>query len=180
MILTLSHGTCVSLLFILKSGQCTGFSFSSLLSHCLLVYFHFLFLSLSICLCHHARPYSGSLTWTNQAPWAPMRWGWLLNQQVLFLFISIWEREEKHKSQGLFVFPSQLWKVFLMGYGLNIYCFIKLSILLWTDSPCPGFKLTNQLFQLIILRYTEADMAVDFDNFVTCLVRLETMFSESH
>ncbi|KAM6959872.1 calpain-1 catalytic subunit [Tautogolabrus adspersus] len=39
-----------------------------------------------------------------------------------------------------------------------------------------GFKLTNQLFQLIILRYTEADMAVDFDNFVTCLVRLETMY----
>uniref|UniRef100_A0A665WYQ3 Calpain-1 catalytic subunit n=1 Tax=Echeneis naucrates TaxID=173247 RepID=A0A665WYQ3_ECHNA len=39
-----------------------------------------------------------------------------------------------------------------------------------------GFKLTNHLFQLIILRYTEDDMAVDFDNFVTCLVRLETMF----
>ncbi|KAK5858621.1 hypothetical protein PBY51_002748 [Eleginops maclovinus] len=43
-----------------------------------------------------------------------------------------------------------------------------------------GFKLTNQLFQLIILRYTEADMAVDFDNFVTCLVRLETMFKTFH
>uniref|UniRef100_A0A8C9XJC2 Calpain-1 catalytic subunit n=1 Tax=Sander lucioperca TaxID=283035 RepID=A0A8C9XJC2_SANLU len=41
-----------------------------------------------------------------------------------------------------------------------------------------GFKLTNQLFQLIILRYTEDDMSLDFDNFVTCLVRLETMFSE--
>ncbi|XP_070710779.1 calpain-1 catalytic subunit [Pempheris klunzingeri] len=39
-----------------------------------------------------------------------------------------------------------------------------------------GFKLTNKLFQLIILRYTEADMSVDFDNFVTCLVRLETMY----
>ncbi|CAF97036.1 unnamed protein product, partial [Tetraodon nigroviridis] len=39
-----------------------------------------------------------------------------------------------------------------------------------------GFKLTNNLFQLIILRYTEADMSVDFDNFVTCLVRLETMY----
>ncbi|XP_070786094.1 calpain-1 catalytic subunit [Enoplosus armatus] len=38
-----------------------------------------------------------------------------------------------------------------------------------------GFTLTNHLFQLIILRYTEADMSVDFDNFVTCLVRLETM-----
>lgn len=41
-----------------------------------------------------------------------------------------------------------------------------------------GFKLTNSLFQLLILRYTEADMSVDFDNFVTCLVRLETMYSE--
>lgn len=41
-----------------------------------------------------------------------------------------------------------------------------------------GFKLTNHLFQLIILRYTEEDMAVDFDNFVTCLVRLESMFSK--
>lgn len=39
-----------------------------------------------------------------------------------------------------------------------------------------GFNLNNQLFQLIILRYTEADMTVDFDNFVTCLVRLETMY----
>uniref|UniRef100_A0A8C1XHY6 Calpain-1 catalytic subunit n=1 Tax=Cyprinus carpio TaxID=7962 RepID=A0A8C1XHY6_CYPCA len=42
-----------------------------------------------------------------------------------------------------------------------------------------GFKLNNHLFQLIILRYTEEDLSVDFDNFVTCLVRLETMFSES-
>uniref|UniRef100_A0A3B5LQY7 Calpain-1 catalytic subunit n=1 Tax=Xiphophorus couchianus TaxID=32473 RepID=A0A3B5LQY7_9TELE len=41
-----------------------------------------------------------------------------------------------------------------------------------------GFKLNNHLFQLIILRYTEEDMSIDFDNFVTCLVRLETMFSE--
>lgn len=41
-----------------------------------------------------------------------------------------------------------------------------------------GFKLDNRIFQLIILRYTEQDLNVDFDNFVTCLVRLETMFSE--
>uniref|UniRef100_A0A672LS98 Calpain-1 catalytic subunit n=1 Tax=Sinocyclocheilus grahami TaxID=75366 RepID=A0A672LS98_SINGR len=40
-----------------------------------------------------------------------------------------------------------------------------------------GFKLNNHLFQLIILRYTEEDLSVDFDNFVTCLVRLETMFN---
>ncbi|CAM4669289.1 unnamed protein product [Leuciscus chuanchicus] len=38
------------------------------------------------------------------------------------------------------------------------------------------FKLTNNLFQLIILRYAKADLNVDFDNFVACLIRLETMF----
>ncbi|KAK7909938.1 hypothetical protein WMY93_014622 [Mugilogobius chulae] len=43
-----------------------------------------------------------------------------------------------------------------------------------------GFNLNNQLFQLIILRYTEADMTVDFDNFVTCLVRLESMYKTFH
>uniref|UniRef100_A0A8B9HAM3 Calpain-1 catalytic subunit n=1 Tax=Astyanax mexicanus TaxID=7994 RepID=A0A8B9HAM3_ASTMX len=41
-----------------------------------------------------------------------------------------------------------------------------------------GFKLTNNLFQLIILRYAKPDLNVDFDNFVTCLIRLESMFKE--
>uniref|UniRef100_A0A8D0TBX2 Calpain-1 catalytic subunit n=1 Tax=Sus scrofa TaxID=9823 RepID=A0A8D0TBX2_PIG len=39
-----------------------------------------------------------------------------------------------------------------------------------------GFKLNKKLFELIITRYSEPDLAVDFDNFVCCLVRLETMF----
>uniref|UniRef100_A0A3B4DUU9 Calpain-1 catalytic subunit n=1 Tax=Pygocentrus nattereri TaxID=42514 RepID=A0A3B4DUU9_PYGNA len=39
-----------------------------------------------------------------------------------------------------------------------------------------GFKLTNHLFQLIILRYAKPDLNVDFDSFVTCLIRLESMF----
>nr|XP_055035903.1 calpain-1 catalytic subunit [Misgurnus anguillicaudatus] len=39
-----------------------------------------------------------------------------------------------------------------------------------------GFKLTNNLFQLIILRYAKPDLNVDFDGFVSCLIRLETMF----
>uniref|UniRef100_A0A673INC5 EF-hand domain-containing protein n=1 Tax=Sinocyclocheilus rhinocerous TaxID=307959 RepID=A0A673INC5_9TELE len=39
-----------------------------------------------------------------------------------------------------------------------------------------GFKLTNNLFQLIILRYAKPDLNVDFDSFVSCLIRLETMF----
>lgn len=47
-----------------------------------------------------------------------------------------------------------------------------------TGSPGPGFKLNKKLFELIITRYSEPDLAVDFDNFVCCLVRLETMFRE--
>uniref|UniRef100_A0A5F5PQQ6 Calpain-1 catalytic subunit n=1 Tax=Equus caballus TaxID=9796 RepID=A0A5F5PQQ6_HORSE len=39
-----------------------------------------------------------------------------------------------------------------------------------------GFKLNKKLYELIITRYSEPDLAVDFDNFVCCLVRLETMF----
>lgn len=47
-----------------------------------------------------------------------------------------------------------------------------------THSPRPGFKLNKKLYELIITRYSEPDLAVDFDNFVCCLVRLETMFRE--
>ncbi|XP_066466557.1 calpain-1 catalytic subunit isoform X3 [Tiliqua scincoides] len=39
-----------------------------------------------------------------------------------------------------------------------------------------GFKLNKKLYELIITRYAEPDLAIDFDNFVCCLVRLETMF----
>ncbi|KAJ8265990.1 hypothetical protein GJAV_G00123860 [Gymnothorax javanicus] len=40
-----------------------------------------------------------------------------------------------------------------------------------------GFKLNNHLFQLMILRYAEPEnLNVDFDSFLNCLIRLETMF----
>lgn len=40
-----------------------------------------------------ARTYSGSSTWTNRAPWAPTRWGWLLNLQVILGLL--WKPEKK-------------------------------------------------------------------------------------
>lgn len=39
-----------------------------------------------------------------------------------------------------------------------------------------GFLLNNAIFQLLVARFAEADMTVDFDNFVACLMRLEMMF----
>uniref|UniRef100_A0A8C6YC85 Calpain mu-type n=1 Tax=Naja naja TaxID=35670 RepID=A0A8C6YC85_NAJNA len=39
-----------------------------------------------------------------------------------------------------------------------------------------GFKLDNKLHQVIVARYADESMGVDFDNFVCCLVKLETMF----
>uniref|UniRef100_A0A8C9XB05 Calpain 2, (m/II) large subunit, like n=1 Tax=Sander lucioperca TaxID=283035 RepID=A0A8C9XB05_SANLU len=51
----------------------------------------------------------------------------------------------------------------------------KLSVCL---SVCvSGFSLNNALHQILVARYSEQDLTVDFDNFVGCLVRLETMFN---
>uniref|UniRef100_A0A3B4ZRD2 Calpain-2 catalytic subunit-like n=1 Tax=Stegastes partitus TaxID=144197 RepID=A0A3B4ZRD2_9TELE len=41
-----------------------------------------------------------------------------------------------------------------------------------------GFTLNNTIYQLLVARYSEPDMTIDFDNFVGCLMRLEMMFSE--
>lgn len=39
-----------------------------------------------------------------------------------------------------------------------------------------GFKLNNNLHQLIVTRYLEADLGINFDSFICCMIRLETMF----
>uniref|UniRef100_A0A671QYV7 Calpain-3-like n=1 Tax=Sinocyclocheilus anshuiensis TaxID=1608454 RepID=A0A671QYV7_9TELE len=40
-----------------------------------------------------------------------------------------------------------------------------------------GFRLNNQLYDIITMRYANENMNIDFDSFVSCLVRLEGMFS---
>uniref|UniRef100_A0A4W3GCL6 Calpain-2 catalytic subunit n=1 Tax=Callorhinchus milii TaxID=7868 RepID=A0A4W3GCL6_CALMI len=43
----------------------------------------------------------------------------------------------------------------------------------------PGFHLNNKLCQIIVSRYYDSDdLTLDFDNFVSCLVRLELVFSK--
>lgn len=41
-----------------------------------------------------------------------------------------------------------------------------------------GFKLDCQLHQVIVARFADEQLIIDFDNFVRCLIRLETLFSE--
>ncbi|KAJ8366097.1 hypothetical protein SKAU_G00149280 [Synaphobranchus kaupii] len=39
-----------------------------------------------------------------------------------------------------------------------------------------GFSLNNPLHQILVARYSEPDLTIDFDNFVSCLIRLQSMF----
>uniref|UniRef100_A0A8C4TH10 Calpain-3 n=1 Tax=Erpetoichthys calabaricus TaxID=27687 RepID=A0A8C4TH10_ERPCA len=41
-----------------------------------------------------------------------------------------------------------------------------------------GFRLNNQLYDIITMRYADDKMNIDFDSFICCLVRLEGMFSK--
>ncbi|XP_061693474.1 calpain-2 catalytic subunit-like isoform X1 [Syngnathoides biaculeatus] len=40
-----------------------------------------------------------------------------------------------------------------------------------------GFSLNNPLHQIIVARYREPSYTIDFDNFVCCLIRLESLFT---
>uniref|UniRef100_A0A672RNK9 EF-hand domain-containing protein n=1 Tax=Sinocyclocheilus grahami TaxID=75366 RepID=A0A672RNK9_SINGR len=39
-----------------------------------------------------------------------------------------------------------------------------------------GFQLNNQLYDIICMRYANEHMELDFDSYISCLVRLEGMF----
>lgn len=39
-------------------------------------------------------------------------------------------------------------------------------------------KLDNNLLQLIGLRFADENFEIDFDDYLTCIVRLENMFSK--
>ncbi|XP_062387462.1 calpain-1 catalytic subunit-like [Sardina pilchardus] len=39
-----------------------------------------------------------------------------------------------------------------------------------------GFSLNTPLHQLLVARFSDTDLTIDFDNFVSCLIRLESMF----
>uniref|UniRef100_A0A8C3TY47 Calpain-3 n=1 Tax=Catharus ustulatus TaxID=91951 RepID=A0A8C3TY47_CATUS len=43
-----------------------------------------------------------------------------------------------------------------------------------------GFRLNNQLYDIITMRYADKNMNIDFDSFICCFVRLDAMFRAFH
>lgn len=46
----------------------------------------------------------------------------------------------------------------------------------FSARPAEGMSLNNKLLQLICLRFADANYDIDFDDYLTCIVRLENMF----
>lgn len=52
-------------------------------------------------------------------------------------------------------------------------CSLFLCVCLWE-----GYQLNNYLLQLIVLRYSDEQFQIDFDDFLNCLIRLENASRE--
>lgn len=48
----------------------------------------------------------------------------------------------------------------------------------WVSCLSAGFQLSGHLLQLIILRYADESLQLDFDDYLNCLVRLENASRE--
>ena len=62
------------------------------------------------------------------------------------------------------------------GLGINLVSLclcVFVSLCLWFE----GMHLNNHLLQLIGLRFADGNYDIDFDDYLTCIVRLENMFS---
>lgn len=46
-----------------------------------------------------------------------------------------------------------------------------------TAVEAAGFSLNNAMHQVVVARYSEPDLSIDFDNFVCSLIRLESLFN---
>uniref|UniRef100_A0AAQ5YT49 Calpain catalytic domain-containing protein n=1 Tax=Amphiprion ocellaris TaxID=80972 RepID=A0AAQ5YT49_AMPOC len=107
-----------------------------------------------------------------------------INSRNIHLFINIKHPEINPLNVHLFInikYPKtnplnilfHLFKIYVDNSGTMSSTEMRIAV------EEAGFSLNNALHQVIVARYSESDLTIDFDNFVSSLVRLETMFSES-
>lgn len=83
--------------------------------------------------------------------------------KVLYvLFFNIVENTSISTSHNSYSTSQSVIEYVLLGLISNLF-------------PPLGFPLNDQLFQLIIRRYSDEKGNMDFDNFIGCLVRLDAM-----
>uniref|UniRef100_A0A8C4DDV0 Calpain-2 catalytic subunit n=1 Tax=Dicentrarchus labrax TaxID=13489 RepID=A0A8C4DDV0_DICLA len=66
---------------------------------------------------------------------------------------------------------------FLVCYYLLLECGCMSASEMRMAVEAAGFSLNNTLHQIIVARYSEPSLTIDFDNFVGSLIRLESLFN---
>lgn len=97
-----------------------------------------------------------------------------------------WALERTH-SRGGWWSPADLLRGIVLNPSPRSACscsnpwvsHIKGSILTCCVLPMPsGFMLNDQVQHSIVIRYACSKLTIDFDGFVACMIRLETLFSK--
>uniref|UniRef100_A0A8C7YXU9 Calpain 9 n=1 Tax=Oryzias sinensis TaxID=183150 RepID=A0A8C7YXU9_9TELE len=110
---------------------------------------------------------------------------WLLFRRQIFYLVVFPERRNQVDNTGMIEF--QEFKVFWEKMKNWIMLFLAFdtdrsgkmsSYELRSALKAAGMQLNNQLLQLVGLRFADDTFNIDFDDYLTCIVRLENMFSK--
>lgn len=71
------------------------------------------------------------------------------------------------------------WQLIFKRYDRDRSCSIN-SFEMRSAVNDAGFRLNNQLYDIIAMRYADEHVHIDFDSFICCFVRLEGMFRAFH
>ncbi|XP_067097264.1 calpain-3-like isoform X2 [Osmerus mordax] len=71
------------------------------------------------------------------------------------------------------------WQMIFMRYDRDRFNSIS-SFEMRNAVNDAGFRLNNQLYNIIAMRYADEHLNIDFDSFICCFVRLEGMFRAFH
>uniref|UniRef100_A0A8C8DWD8 Calpain 9 n=1 Tax=Oryzias sinensis TaxID=183150 RepID=A0A8C8DWD8_9TELE len=108
---------------------------------------------------------------------------WLLFRRQIFYLVVFPERRNQVDNTGMIEF--QEFKVFWEKMKNWIMLFLAFdtdrsgkmsSYELRSALKAAGMQLNNQLLQLVGLRFADDTFNIDFDDYLTCIVRLENMF----